>query len=132
MADHAERGRARLGEGAWAEALEAYEAALGEVADEDPVRGELTWGRARALRGLGRLEEALELQLALARANEARGQANGRVAEELGELYLALERVDEAKPWLAKAWVLLSSDRVIVQEEQERLARLHRLAGLGF
>lgn len=125
------RARAHMQASAWAEALEELQQV--EVQGlEDIAAAEQRWCTGRCLRGLDRLEEALELQTALAREDEESGRASGLVAEELGELYLALGREEEARPWLARAWVLLSSDRVIVQRDTERLTRLQRLAGLGF
>ena len=90
------------------------------------------WCVARALRSLGRVTEALERQLALARDKEAARRAeDGYVSEEIGECLLALGRGEEARPHFAKASSLLSQDPWLAEREPERLARLARLAGGG-
>jgi tetratricopeptide (TPR) repeat protein len=81
------------------------------------------WCVARAQRSLGRLEEALAGQQALA----AEGPEDGYVAEEQAECLEALGRHAEAAPHFARAHALLSQDKWLPTDEPERLARLKRL-----
>jgi tetratricopeptide (TPR) repeat protein len=81
------------------------------------------WCVARTQRSLGRLEETLAGQQALAAA----GAEDGYVSEELAENLEALGRHDEAKPHFARAYALLSQDKWLPTDEPERLARLKRL-----
>lgn len=112
------------------EALEHFEEA---VELRRPAGGQAwrvaRWSVGRCLRSLGRLTQALEIQEALARENEALGQPGGYNQEELGELHLALDRPEEARPFFARAWGLLSQDAWLVKNEPQRLERLRRLAG---
>ncbi|MET3807493.1 tetratricopeptide (TPR) repeat protein [Nakamurella sp. UYEF19] len=78
------------------------------------------WSVARALRSLGRFDEALAIQSRL-----VQGPEDGFVSEELGELLLATGRPDEAAPHFATAATLLSADPWF--DEPDRLARLVRL-----
>jgi tetratricopeptide (TPR) repeat protein len=91
------------------------------------------WCVARALRSLGRAEEALAGQQALlADMESAGGPPDGYVYEELGECLLALGRTVECRGWFRKAHELLSKDPWLAAREPERLARMSRLgAGEG-
>ena len=82
------------------------------------------WCFARALRSMGRLEEALAIQRRL----ESEGTEDGFVAEELGELLALLGRQSEARPKFARAYEILSKDLSLQRDEPERLDRLRRLA----
>jgi tetratricopeptide (TPR) repeat protein len=82
------------------------------------------WCFARALRSLGRLEEALAIQQRL----DAEGTEDGFVSEELGELLVLLGRKTEARPKFARAHELLSKDLGLQRDERDRLDRLRRLA----
>lgn len=86
------------------------------------------WTVARALRSLGRYEEALERQQENARRLAEIGSPGGFVQEELGECLLALGREVEARPHFARAFDLLSRDQWLRESEPNRLARLERLA----
>lgn len=88
------------------------------------------WTVARALRGLGRHGEALDLlwQMAEDMAREGLSE-DGYVAEELGENLLEIGRPDEARPHFAKAAVLLGGDPWFAEQEAARLARLRQLGG---
>ncbi len=79
------------------------------------------WSVARCLRSLGRFEEALTRQRALS-------PEDGYVAEELGENLLALGRADEARAFFGSAFELLSADPWMVENEKDRLDRLHALS----
>jgi tetratricopeptide (TPR) repeat protein len=115
--------------GSHEEALEIFERALAarEEAGKEPELTIARWTVARALRSLGRLDEALRIQDAL--AESPAGRVDGFVHEERGECLLALDRADEAQPAFARAYELLSADRWLAESEPDRLARLARLAG---
>jgi tetratricopeptide (TPR) repeat protein len=87
------------------------------------------WCVARALRSLGRIEEALSAQQALLAENEAAGAPDGYVHEELAECLAALHRDAEAAPHFAAAYDLLSKDEWLRRDEPDRLERLRRLGG---
>lgn len=80
-------------------ALVAFQAAL-DVRARGPQAGATrvaTWMVAWTLRGLQRLEEALALQERLRDENDAAGQPDLHVFEELGHLYEALGRPEDAE-----------------------------------
>ena len=86
------------------------------------------WCVARTLRSLKRIEEALSKQMKLRDEYEAAGESDGYVFEELGECLLALERAQEAQPYFAKAYEILSQDKWLSEKEPDRIARLRELA----
>jgi tetratricopeptide (TPR) repeat protein len=86
------------------------------------------WTVARALRSLGRTEEALAAQVALQAESEAAGDPDGYGFEEIAECLWTLGREDEAKPFFAKAWELLSKDPWLQRDEPKRLERMRLLA----
>jgi len=88
------------------------------------------WCVARCLRSLNRLDEALSKQLALHAEFESAGETDGFVFEEIGECLLALQRGEEAKPYFAKAYEVLSRDVWLVENEAERITRLKQLGGV--
>jgi tetratricopeptide (TPR) repeat protein len=65
-----------------------------------------TWCVARTLRSLGRVEEALSRQMRL--KERSADEEDGYVFEEIGECMLALNRLEEARAYFAKAYGLLS------------------------
>lgn len=85
------------------------------------------WTVARALRSLGRLEEALARQMALKDELESAGETDGFVFEEIGECLLRLNRGDEAAPYFARAYELLSQEKWLVEQDASRLERLKQL-----
>jgi tetratricopeptide (TPR) repeat protein len=103
---------------------EAWQRSRGKVAETRIA----VWTVARTLRSLNRVEEALSKQLALKDEFEATGETDGYVFEEIGECLLALKREEEAHPYFAKAYEILSQDAWLAEQEPERLARLK---GLG-
>lgn len=115
------------------EALAWYEKAL-EWREQREQRGKerelriARWNIGRALRMLGRYDEALALQRALLAEWEASGvEQAGYVSEELGECLLALHRADESRPHFAHAYTLLARDEWYREAQPERLARMKRL-----
>jgi tetratricopeptide (TPR) repeat protein len=89
------------------------------------------WCIARALRSLGRYEEALALQEENLRQIEATGEPDGFDYEEIGECLLALGRKQEAQEHFARAYGLLSADDWLRRQTPERLERLKTLADAG-
>jgi tetratricopeptide (TPR) repeat protein len=109
--------------GRYEEALQAFETALAsriEQGNESEV-GIARWCVGRCLRSLGRLEEALALQMSLD------SEGDGYVQEELAECLLALGRIEEARPCFRAAHEILSTDARLVETEPGRLARLRQL-----
>ncbi len=88
------------------------------------------WSRAKALRHLGRVAEALEVQRALETEWEAAGAPDGFVYEELAECLRALGRPGEARPCFARAYEILAADAWFARHEAARLERLRVEAGL--
>lgn len=89
------------------------------------------WAVARALRSLGRLNEALVMQLALEAVHQQIGSIDGYVFEEIGECLLALKRPDEAKTYFSRAYQVLAVDPWLVTHETERLNRLKSLGDVS-
>jgi tetratricopeptide (TPR) repeat protein len=115
--------------GHFKEALGYFERALViRRSEQDPSATHVAeWSVARAMRSLGRYDEALARQERLT-ATPA-GADDGYVHEEIGECLLALRREREAAAAFARALALLGLDTWLVEHEPERLARLARLAG---
>jgi tetratricopeptide (TPR) repeat protein len=118
--------------GDYADALAYFEKALPAwQARGGPAQVRIAyWSIARAYRSLGRLDEALAIQLRLAREADAAGEPDGYVYEELAELLLAKGEADAARPNFARAYALLSAEKGLQAETPERLARLRRLGGV--
>lgn len=87
------------------------------------------WTVARALRSLGRIDEALSLQQQNLEAIAASGDSDGFIHEEIGECLLALGRSAEATSHFAAAYAALSQDSWLAANEPTRLQRLKSLAG---
>jgi hypothetical protein len=86
------------------------------------------WTVARCLRTLDRPAEALAIHQALATELAAAGEADPYVDEEIGECLLALGRGEEAASHFARAHAGLAADPWLVENEPDRLKRLHDLA----
>jgi tetratricopeptide (TPR) repeat protein len=114
-------------------ALELFEKALRfREAQGQPRETRIArWCVARALRSLGRLDEALALQRALLDELEASGEKDGYVFEELGECLLALGQPEAARPYFALAHAALSQDPWLAEDEPARLERLKMLGGVS-
>jgi tetratricopeptide (TPR) repeat protein len=85
------------------------------------------WAEARALRSLGRVEEALALQLELLRESDALSEQDGYVHEEIAECLTAIGRDAEARSSFSHAYELLSRDPRLTESEPARLERLRTL-----
>lgn len=89
------------------------------------------WTVGRAMRSLGRTEEALAMQQSLLEEQEATGTSDGSsdgyVLEEVAECLFAQDRPDEARPFFGRAYRELSKDDWLTENEPERLDRLKRL-----
>jgi len=112
-------------------ALDLFRKALG-ARESEGKKGEIRvarWCVARALRSLGRLEEALAAQRGLLDENMADNAPDGFVEEEIGECLLGLGRSAEAASHFEAAYMLLSADPWLQRDEPERLERLRRLGG---
>jgi len=105
------------------EKAEAWQRSHGRVSETRIA----VWSVARTLRSLNRVEEALSKQIALKEEFETAGEVDGFVFEEIGECLLALKRGDEAQPYFAKAYEVLSKDEWLAEQESGRLLRLKEL-----
>jgi tetratricopeptide (TPR) repeat protein len=115
--------------GDYAQALNLFESALAAwETDGQTERVPIArWTVARALRSLGRTQEALARQMGLLEEYERSGRSDGYAHEEIGECLLSLGRWKEAKPHFSEAWSLLSQDAWFVESEPERLERMRQL-----
>lgn len=102
---------------------------LRQASGKEPALRIALWSRARVLRALGRVEEALAAQEALVADYGDDALADGFVHEELAECLLALGRSEEATPWFASAHGLLASSW-LAEAEPARVARLAELGGV--
>lgn len=116
--------------GKYEKALEYFEKCLQWHEERKTGRGLhiAKWTVARALRSLGRTEEALQRQQALLKEDEAAGSSDGYVLEEIGECLYALGRTEEARPYFAKASEELGNDKWLKANEPQRLARLKEMS----
>jgi len=85
------------------------------------------WCVARALRSLNRVAEALSIQMTLKEEFETEEENDGFVYEEIAECLLALGRSDDAQPFFAQAYDVLSKDDWLAEKEPDRLNRLKEL-----
>ena len=120
-------GWSRYGVGDAAGALEAFELALASRERDDPrpyAREIARYAVAKALRALGRADEAAAaLEQSVAWAAEA-GVEDGYFHEELAEDYAALGRVADSSEQARRALALVSPD-----DDPARVDRLRELAG---
>lgn len=116
--------------GDYEKALDLFEKALAwnrEAGNEERVRI-ARWTVARAYRSLGRVEEALAVQLELESEIKQKGiEADGYVFEEIAECLLLMGRGEEAGGYFALAYEHLSRDQWLVANQAERLERLKDL-----
>jgi len=116
--------------GELAKALEMFHAALvwRESKQESHEIRVAKWCVARTLRSLDRLDEALQMQVALKAEHATAGTSDGFVHEELAECCLALGDASRARSYARAAYEQLSLDPWLTANEPDRLARLKRLA----
>jgi tetratricopeptide (TPR) repeat protein len=112
-------------DGRYEEALEMFQDALAfRETQGNPENVKIArWCVAKTLRLLGRVEEALAIQRDL---KDPTG-GDGFVEEELAECLYALGRIEEARPYFAKAYELLSQDEWVAADT----ARIQRLQTLS-
>jgi tetratricopeptide (TPR) repeat protein len=106
--------------------FEKAESYFGEVRRADRLRI-AKWTVARCLRSMNRIDEALSKQMALKAEFDSIGESDGYVDEEIGECLLLLKRENEAKPYFAKAYELLSQDKWMMENDAERMKRIKEL-----
>jgi tetratricopeptide (TPR) repeat protein len=116
--------------GQYERALAMFESAL-VCREEEGHASEIRiarWAVARALRSLGRIQEALDRQIGLLHELNAAGASDGYMHEEIGECLLALGQGEEARPHFARAFEVLSADPWLAEAGPARLARLQALS----
>lgn len=118
--------------GDYEQALAMFESALAAWEGDGQTERTLIarWATARALRSLGRTQEALDRQLALLGEREAAGAGDGYTHEEIGECLLELGRVEESRSHFARAYAQLSQDAHFAEAEPGRLERVRALGGV--
>jgi len=88
---------------------------------------------ARALRSLGRIDEALKIHNELLKEiAETKHEDDGYIYEELGECYLIKGNNEESKKYFATAYEILSKDKWLAEYEKERLERLKKLSIMNY
>lgn len=121
-------------------ALSYFEKGLAHRAEagKEPALRIARWAVARCKRSLGRMQEALDEQLAIQAqyfptfdpVGEELGHSSydGYLAEEVAECLLALGRAEESKPYFRAAHALLANDERLAKSESARIERLSALA----
>ncbi|NQV41657.1 MAG: tetratricopeptide repeat protein [Candidatus Marinimicrobia bacterium] len=91
------------------------------------------WCVARTHRSLGAIDKALAMQYELEKEMQAAGQdEDGYVSEEIAECLILLGEPEQAAPYFMKAWMILSQDIWLKQNETARLDRLKALGEQTF
>lgn len=111
------------------DSLVMFDKTLAYFVDDQPDEGRANiarWSVAKTYRLLGRLDEALTIQLSLADEYEKNSQPDGYVFEELGEIHLSQGNSAKAQPMFAKAHAELSQDVWLQKNEAKRLERLRK------
>ena len=86
------------------------------------------WQIANTLRLQKKFDEALAMQLKLEKDMLEANAPDGYVYEEIAEIYTALQKPVEAKPYFAKAAKILAADTWFAENEKTRLARIVDMA----
>ncbi|MFS4460992.1 tetratricopeptide repeat protein [Bdellovibrio sp. HCB2-146] len=114
----------------YVEALELFEKALafrqsrGQTANIRIAK----WCVARTYRSMQKFSEALQIQMDLKGEFEAAGEKDVYVFEELGELSLALGKIEDSKEFFRLAYNLFSKDEWFKTNEPARFKRVHELS----
>jgi tetratricopeptide (TPR) repeat protein len=113
----------------WPRAFECFERAAACFREEAASRNESIAGcaSARAMRRMGRHEEALRILHEVRLALQSIGLMNGVVFEELGECLTALHQPAEAERFFARAHELLAADEWLSDNQPARIKRLRTL-----
>jgi tetratricopeptide (TPR) repeat protein len=86
------------------------------------------WSMAKMLRLLDRVDEALRELYVIADERKQRKLPNdGYLVEEIGECLLARGHMDQAQPFFASAYEILSQDDWLIRNEASRIERLKML-----
>jgi len=114
----------------YGDALEYFEAGLAFQLQRGREREAriAAWTVGRCLRSLGRMPEALALQLENLETATAAGDPGGFIEEEIGECLLALGREPDAKQHFVRAFEALSRDAWLSEHEPARIQRLRELS----
>lgn len=123
IGDHA------MEDGRFEDALAAFDRSYASLPQQTQLSRAVTsrCSKARALRALGRLEEATTLLLTLDRELREARSDDAFVHEELGECLMASDRAPEARQHFAHAYAKLSSNEWIRDNQPARLSRLEKL-----
>ncbi len=105
-------------------ALENFTSALKEPAVSETKSYPLEWSRARTLRALGRLPEALAIQEQLMARMRQQGKVNGHVYLEIAECKQLMKDQEEAKSYFELAYAELSADGWYSDNRSEELSRM--------
>jgi tetratricopeptide (TPR) repeat protein len=115
-------------------ALDAFERALG-ARERDPGNGAgialARYAVGKALRSLGRSEEAIPLLEQAVAWAEGEGKPDGWFHEELAEEYAAVGREEDARAHAERALPLLEADDPSFAGDEARATRLRALASSG-
>lgn len=116
--------------GDYSKAMEYFEKCLKWHTERSTGQGEriAKWTVARCLRSLGKSDAALNKQMDLLKEIEENNlEQDGYVYEEIAECNYEIGNKNEAAPYFAKAYELLSNDGWLKQNETQRLERLKEL-----
>lgn len=112
------------------EAFESFEKALTQPqTDQDvPKILAMKWAKARTLRALNRVQEALDMQRGLAVEFQAMGKVNGHVFLEMAECFQLLKNNEEAKTHFESAYKELSLNGWYSNNKSLELSRIQHLS----